>query len=164
MENNIVTERLIIRRTRGVDMPFCFSIWLDAEMGKYLADPPREKASETYLEFNPESQPEENWYYFVAESRETGELIGTCSIGCSEDKTEWDLGYCIHKRYWRQGYGTEMVEALIEYGRQNGGHVFTANVAKENPGSNGIMKAWISCGKKKVSKEWNRDCISRICL
>lgn len=140
MEKEIITDRLIIRSTRGNDMPFCFDIWLDEERGKYLSDPPRELADEAYLNFNPELEPEENWYYFVAERKETGELIGTCSTGCDEDRKNWDLGYCIHKNYWRQGYATEMIKGLIDFGYQNGGCTFTANVAKENTGSNAVMK------------------------
>lgn len=36
---------------REAHSPLCFSIWLDEEMGRYLSDPLRENASETYLNF-----------------------------------------------------------------------------------------------------------------
>ena len=42
------TNRLIIRNTKKEDANFGLGIWLDDEMGKYLCDPPRDKANETY--------------------------------------------------------------------------------------------------------------------
>ena len=137
---DIITERLIIRSTREEDAPLCFSIWLDDEMGKYLSDPPREKASEAYMNFAKGIENDEEWYPFIAVSKETGDFIGTCSIVPENDPQHWDLGYCVHKKYWRQGYATEMVKALIDFGYDNGGRKFTALVAKENDGSNAVLK------------------------
>lgn len=137
---DIITERLIIRSTREEDGPLCLSIWLDDEMGKYLADPPRKKAGEAYLNFAKDIDKDEGWYPFVAFSKETGDFVGTCSIVPMNDPQHWDLGYCVRKNYWRQGYATEMIKALIDFGNQNGGRKFTAAVAKENDGSNAVLK------------------------
>lgn len=137
---DIITDRLVLRSTREEDGPFCLSIWLDDEMGKYLADPPREKADEDELNFAQGIETQEGWYPFVAVAKETGDLIGTCSAVPSEDLKQWDLGYCVHKKYWRQGYATEMIRALIHFGSGNGGRTFTANVAQENAGSNAVLR------------------------
>jgi RimJ/RimL family protein N-acetyltransferase len=137
---DIITNRLILRSTQEKDGPFCLSIWLDDEMGKYLADPPRDKAYEDELNFAVGIEQQEGWYPFIAISKETGDYIGTCSVVPSPDNKHWDLGYCVHIKYWRQGYATEMIKALIEYGYRNGGRIFTANVAQENAGSNAVLK------------------------
>ena len=137
---DIITERLRIRSLREEDSPLCFSIWLDDEMGKYLSDPPRESASEAYMNFAKGIEEDESWYPFVVFSKETNEFIGTCSLVPMEDPQHWDLGYCVHKKYWRQGYATEMIKALITFGYENGGRKFTADVAQENDGSNGVLK------------------------
>lgn len=137
---DIVTNRLIIRSTQEQDGPFCLSIWLDDEMGKYLADPPRDKADEAELNFAKGIDKQEGWYPFIATCKETGDLIGTCSIVPSDDIKHWDIGYCVHKKYWRQGFAIEMIKALIDFGYKNGGRTFTANVAKENVGSNAVLK------------------------
>lgn len=34
----IETPRMILRSTREMDGGFCLSLWLDDEMGRYLAD------------------------------------------------------------------------------------------------------------------------------
>lgn len=57
-----------------------------------------------------------------------------------EDSTHWDLGYCIHKKYWRQGYATELIKALINFGYTKGGRKFTADVAQQNIASNAVIK------------------------
>lgn len=135
-----VTERLILRPTREADGPACLSIWLDDEMGRYLADPPRDKASEGYLNFAVGIEEDDGWYPMVAIHRETGAFVGTCSVVPTEDGACWDLGYCIHRDYWRSGYATEMVSRLIEEGRKRGARAFTAVVAKENAASNALCR------------------------
>lgn len=137
---DILTERLTLRSTREADGPFCLSIWLDDEMGKYLADPPRSKADEAELNFAAGIEQDEDWYPFVVELRRTGEQIGTCSLAPGPDNVCWDLGYCVHRDHWRQGYATEMIQAMIDFGRSRGGKTFTATVAKENPGSNAVLR------------------------
>lgn len=134
------TNRLIIKSTKKKDTDFCLDIWLDDEMGKYLSDPPREKVTDTYLTWKDNVEIYSGCYYFVAVSKETGEYIGTCSAVPSEDKKHWDLGYGIHKKYWRQGYATEMIKELIDFCRLNGGIKITADVAKENKGSNAVLR------------------------
>ena len=137
---NLETNRLIIKSTKKEDTDFCLDIWLDDEMGKYFSDPPREKANDTYLKWKENVEIYDGCYYFVAVSKETGKYIGTCSTVPSEDQKHWDLGYGIHKDYWRQGYATEMINALIDFCHINGGKKITASVAKENIGSNAVLK------------------------
>lgn len=138
--NNVETNRLIIKRTRKEDASFCLDIWLDDEMGKYLSDPPRDKAGDTYSRWKENVENYNGCYYFVAISKETGNYIGTCSAVPSEDQKHWDLGYSIHKNYWRQGYATEMIKALIDFCYINGGRKITASVARQNLGSNAVLK------------------------
>ncbi len=146
----MTTQRLILRPTREADGPACLSIWLDDEMGRYLADPPRDKAGEGYLNFAVGIENDESWYPMVAIHRETGAFVGTCSVVPTEDGACWDLGYCIQRDYWRQGYATEMVSRLIEAGRACGVHAFTAAVAQENHGSNALCR-------KLEFKVWKDD-------
>ena len=134
------TNRLIIKSTKKEDTDFCLNIWLDDEMGKYLSDPPRDKADDTYLKWKDNVEIYDGCYYFVSVSKEIGNYIGTCSAVPSEDEREWDIGYAIHKDYWRKGYGTEMIKGLIDFCSKNGGTSITAAVAKENQGSNALLR------------------------
>lgn len=134
------TERLIIRSTREADGPDCLSLWLDEEVGRYLADPPREKASEKYLNFAVGIENSTSWYPMVMIHKESGEFLGTCSVVPREDGACLDFGYCIRQKYWRQGYGTETLRRLIRQGVENGVRSFTADVAVENAGSNALLQ------------------------
>lgn len=134
------TRRLILRPTRESDGSACLDIWLDDEMGKYLSDPPRDKAGAEYLNFAVGIEDDDGWYPMVAIHRDTGAFVGTCSVVPSEDGACWDLGYCIHRDYWKQGYATEMVSRLIEAGKRCGVKAFTAAVAQENDGSNALCR------------------------
>lgn len=140
LTNDLETPRLLLRSTREEWGPLCLELWLDPEMGRYLADPPREKADADYLSFGRGIEQEEGWFPFVAFSRATGELIGTCSVVPTEEGTCWDLGYVVHRSHWRQGYCTEMLRALMDWGRSCGARAFSASVAQENAASNAVMR------------------------
>lgn len=147
----LCTERLILRPTCEQDGPACLEIWLDDEMGRYLADPPHALADERYLSFAVGIEEDDGWYPMVAIHRETGAFVGTCSVVPTEDDRCWDLGYCIHRDYWKQGYATEMVRRLIDEGRKRSVKAFAAAVAQENDGSNALcrklgFRVWKDCG------------------
>lgn len=137
----IETGRLLIRSTRDADVPACLELWMRPEEGRYLADPTRESADERYLNWGKDVEQEEGWYPLVVCLRESGDFIGTCSYVPSEDSACWDLGYVLSRAYWRQGYGTEMLQALIAEGKRHGVRRFTADVAKENAASCGLLRS-----------------------
>ncbi|SHH34615.1 Acetyltransferase (GNAT) domain-containing protein [Clostridium collagenovorans DSM 3089] len=140
IEKSLETNRLIIKRTKKEDTSFCIDMWLDDEMGKYLSDPPRNAAGDIYLKWRDNIEIYGGCYYFVAVSKENGEYIGACSAVPSEDRKHWDLGYSVHKKYWRQGYATEIIRELINFCYINGGRKITADVAKLNIGSNSVLR------------------------
>ena len=138
--SEIETKRLLIRGTRESDGPACLEIWLDDEMGKYMADPPKDKADDAELNFAVGIENQDGWYPMVVFHKITGDFLGTCSIVPMDDGKRWDFGYAVHKKYWRQGYATEILQKLIELGKEKGVKVFSANVAKENVASNAVLK------------------------
>ena len=136
----IETKRLLIRSTRESDGPACLDIWLDDEMGKYMADPPRNKADEAELNFAVGIENDDSWYPMVVFHKDTTDFLGTCSIMPMDGGKRWDFGYAVHEKYWRQGYATEILKKLIELGKEKGIKSFSANVAKENIASNAVLK------------------------
>jgi len=138
MTISLETSRLIIRSTKKADADFCIDIWLDEKMGKYLSDPPREKAGDIYINWKESVEVYDGCYYFVAVLKETKSHVATCSL-VPNDSGVWDLGYCVHQDYWRQGYATEVVKELIKFCTIKGGNRVTASVAKENIASNALL-------------------------
>lgn len=136
----IETPRLYLRNYEKTDMEFVMSIWNDPEMGKYMPDPTIDNMDEDYRHAIETMHEENRCCYLISESKETGERIGTCSFIPSEDGLTYDLGYCVHMRFWRQGYATEMAQGMMDYARMNGAKYITVSVNKENTPSNAIMK------------------------
>src|SRR5699024_12502038 len=90
-------------------------VWVDGGEGEFRPDPPRDKAGDAYANFGKGIESQEGWFPFTVFSRESGEFVGTCSVVPTEESGCWDLGYAVHKRFWRQGYCTEMLTALMDW-------------------------------------------------
>lgn len=158
--DEIRTERLIIRSCRSSDLEFAAEMWFDEENGKYMSDPTREFIDGKYQRAFDNITESADGYYMTVLLRENGELAGTCCVfpedsGCG---AVYDIGYCIHKRYWRTGLGTELVNALTEWIRKRGGERITAEVAVDNTASNALLK---KCGfevaRRSEFKKYNMD-------
>lgn len=135
----IETPRLYLRGFEKDDADFAISIWNDPGMGEYLADEAMEEISEEYrrsIEILGESK---TCCYLISELKESGERIGTCSFIPSEDGLTYDIAYCVHRNYWRQGYCTEMVQGMIDHAKTQGAERMTVTVDKKNLASNAVM-------------------------
>ena len=106
----IETNRLFLRGFTPADARFALGIWNDPEMGEYLMDEAMETVSDEYLRQIEQLGEDEECCYLIAESKETGERIGTCSFIPEEDGAVYDIAYCVHKSLWRQGYGVPGVQ------------------------------------------------------
>lgn len=136
----INTQRLYLRGFEKTDVGFAMSVWNDPEMGEYLPDPSMENMDEEYRKSLESLGDDETCCYLISESKKTGDRIGTCSFIPSKDGVTYDIAYCVHKKYWRNGYATEMVKGLIEYAKQCSAEKITVVVNKENTASNAIVK------------------------
>ena len=56
------------------------------------------------------------------------------SVAATKTKT-YDLAYCVHPYFWKQGYATEMAQGMIEYARRQGAEKATIWVSAENAAS-----------------------------
>ena len=114
----IKTERLTLRQFAASDAGQVFNNWAsDDEVTRYLRWETHKTVEDssciidTWLK-GYESGESYNW----AISLESGELIG--SIGFVEiNKTDSraEMGYCIGRKYWGNGYTTEAAKAVIEF-------------------------------------------------
>lgn len=136
----IETDRLYLRGFRSEDADFALSIWNDPEMGEYLLDEAMETVSEEYHREIEGLGEDPECCYLIAEAKDGGERIGTCSFIPMEGGAVYDLAYCVHKRFWRQGYATEMVGGMIAHAREQRAKRITIVVSSENAGSNAVAK------------------------
>ena len=116
---DIETPRLMIRSWNRSDTDFTLSLWGDKENGKYMSDPARENQDEKYLQAVDGMEDNPEGYYLLAVLKEDGSPVGTC---CAfPENGNYDIGYCISKAHWKEGLGTEMIDALICWIKGEGG-------------------------------------------
>ena len=115
----IETNRLYLRPFTKDDALFAISIWNDPEMGEYLGDPALETIDPEYVKEIEALGDDPICCYLIAESKTTGERIGTCSFIPLKDQTVYDIAYCVNKLHWRKGYATEMIQGMIAYANSN---------------------------------------------
>lgn len=115
----IETDRLILRQFRMDDKTSMYNNWAsDPNVTKYLTWPPHASEDITAMLLenwikNYESEDTYNWAIAI---KETGELIGNISVvDKKEHVKEAQLGYCMGKAYWGNGYMPEAAKAVVDY-------------------------------------------------
>lgn len=136
------TDRLILRRFTRDDFVAIHSYASNIENIIYMPwGPNTEQQTRDFIDMaisRSEEKPCRN-YHFAATLKETGELIGGCSLTLAGDSGE--VGWILHSDYWRQGYGTEMGRALLSLGFDDLKlHRIVAYCDAENYGSYRVME------------------------
>lgn len=136
----IETERLYLRGFQREDAIFAISIWNDPEMGEYLPDQAMEEIDKEYLKEIEMLSEDKACCYMIAEFKDTHERVGTCSLIPSKGGKSYDIAYCVHKKYWRNGYATEMARGMVDYAKKHGAGKVTVRFNQENTASNAVVK------------------------
>ena len=112
---SITTARLLLRKPRNEDAPRIFEAYAsDPEVVRYLTFLPHremresEEAVKRFIE-NWEAEKAFHWLIF---QRESGQLVGAISARREQGIV---LGYCLARQFWRHGYMSEAVNALVEW-------------------------------------------------
>ena len=147
--NDIETPRLLLRGFTKDDALWAYSIWNNPEMGQYLPDEAKEEIDEEYLKMLEGLGDDDECCYLIPVFKDSLERVGTCSFIISEDKKIYDIAYCVHKKFWRQGYATEIAQGMIDYARVQGAEKVTIFVGQENAASNRVAQ---KCGGKIVGE------------
>jgi len=110
------TDRLEIRELTSNDKNSLFEIYSDKEAMKYRNTKPFDSLDEvekmlakTFQKF----EFSEEFRYAVIQ-KEGNELIGTFLI-IPLSKNECEIGYSIGKKYWKKGYGKELLIGMLKY-------------------------------------------------
>lgn len=160
IRKDLVGERIVIRNYIKTDLTFVKSLWLDKENGKYLSDPNFEFVDDRYQEALSEMENNAAGYYLMIQDQKTHQAIGTCCAFPDENKECYDIGYCIDKRFWRQGYATESLALLLAWLEEIGALCVSAEVAIENNGSNALLRKFGFEVKKETSfKKYGMDIV-----
>jgi len=142
------TERLTLRRYSSADAEAMFDNWAsDTEVTKYLrwqthADV---DVSKSVIESWVKQYPELDFYCWAITLKATDEPIGTISAGkLRDDIAMAEVGYCIGRKWWHQGYTSEALNALIHFFFEKVGiNRLEARHDTRNPNSGKVMQ---KCG------------------
>ncbi len=113
----LTTERLTLRRFEIEDAEDAFYNWChDEEVTKYLTWKPHEsvEATKEILEDWIANYAKSDFYQWAIELNESEQVIGSISVvNIDETVGSFEIGYCIGKQYWHQGYTTEALREVI---------------------------------------------------
>jgi RimJ/RimL family protein N-acetyltransferase/predicted thioesterase len=105
------TERLTLRPPMPDDFEAFHSWCSDSENTRYMSFGPNdEEQTKAWLAG---AKPGRD---FAVVLKDTNAVIGSCGIYPKETGYMGELGWILHKDYWKRGYGTELAGELIRYG------------------------------------------------
>jgi [ribosomal protein S5]-alanine N-acetyltransferase len=165
----IETDRLILRKLEMTDAQSVFDHWLsDERVTDNRINPAHKSVSETVERVQKiiSQYGSEDFCYWAIELKDTGELIGEIDLYDFDNATEnCEVSYSLGFKWWNQGYGTEALRAVVEFGfRTMNIHKISAAHNTDNPASGRIM---IKVGMKlegiirhmiRNSKNQYKDC------
>ena len=136
------TERLILRKFEADDFDAAHSYASSIENIIYMPWGPNTAEQTRAFISTAIAKAEENpiiEFTYAIVLKAANRLIGACDITVKDD--EADVGWVLHRDYWKQGYGPEFGKALLDFGfGEYNLHRITAVCDAENYGSYRLME------------------------
>ncbi len=117
----IETPRLILREYTLDDFAALYEIMSDAETMRHYPKPFDEERTKNWIEWNLKNYKEYGFGLWAVVLKETQEFIGDCGLTMQNIDGESlpEIGYHIHKKYWRRGFGSEVAKAVRDWAFEN---------------------------------------------
>lgn len=140
----IETKRLILRKLDLTDTQSVFDHWLsDERVTDNRINAAHQSVSETKERLNKivDEYGSKEFCYWGIERKDTGELIGEIDLyNFDKDTENCEVSYSLGFKWWNQGYGTEALRAVVEFGfKHMNVHKISAAHNTDNPASGKIM-------------------------
>jgi RimJ/RimL family protein N-acetyltransferase len=157
MKMILETARLILREYTLDDFDGLYAILSDPETMRYYPKPYDENGTLRWLRWSLDHYTAYGFGLWAIELKETGEFIGDCGITMQNIDGEElpEIGYHIHKKYWRQGYGKEAARGVRDWFFENTpydtvySYMTTANTASYSTAASMGMKRVKEYGEGK---------------
>ncbi len=137
------TEHLILRPFEETDFEAVHAYTSVAENVQYMIWGPNDKSQTKAFILQAIAQSKKNPcrnYQYAAVLKSSQKLIGGCNIAILGND-EAEVGWILHRDYWKQGFGTEMGKRILEFGfNELGLHRIVAHCDTENYGSLRVME------------------------
>ena len=150
-------QRIILQPFKVSDAFFMFRNWAnDPDVTRYMTWFPHEnmQVTESVISSWVSDYSKPNFYQWAILLRQIDEPIGSIGVvEMDEDAKSCELGYCIGKPFWHQGYTSEAVSHVIKFlFEQVKFEKITARHDVRNPNSGAVM---MKCGMKYVATRIN---------
>ena len=115
------SERLLFREYTREDFDALYEILSDAETMQHYPKPYDEAGTHRWLTWSLENYEKYGFGLWVLVLKETGEFIGDCGLTMQNIDGEQlpEIGYHIHKKHWRKGYGSEAARRVRDWAFEN---------------------------------------------
>lgn len=115
------TDRLMLREYTMDDFEAIYEILSDAETMQHYPKPYDEAMTRRWIQWNRQNYREHGFGIWAVILKATGRLIGDCGLTLQNIDGEQlpEIGYHIHKHYWRQGFGSEAARAVRDWAFTN---------------------------------------------
>ena len=112
----IETERLRLRPLTIDDAQNAYERWTsDPEVAKYMMYNAHTSIEETKERLSTIDINSDTAYDFAVCSKDDDYLFGSCGIYYKDSDQVFEVGYNLARDHWRQGYGTEVMQALVDF-------------------------------------------------
>jgi [ribosomal protein S5]-alanine N-acetyltransferase len=138
------TPRTILRKINVNDIQDIFVYCSDEEVSKHTTWDVHKKIEDTdgFVNFVIDRYNNCQLSPWGIQDKITGKIIGTCDfVKWDIDNCRAEIGYALSRKYWGQGYMTECVKKLIEFGFKNMNLIrIEARCVLDNIGSSKVME------------------------
>ena len=148
----IETPRLLLRNYTLDDFDALYEILSDPETMQHYPAPYDEEKTRNWITWNLDNYEKYGFGLWAVVLKETGEFIGDCGITLQNIDGEIlpEIGYHIHKKYWRRGFAKEAARAVRNWGFRNTQYdIFYSYMKYTNIGS---WSTALANGMKKVKE------------
>ena len=111
------TDRIGFSKWHSGDQEIAELLWGDSEVTKFICASGVFTQEDIINRLNTEIANDEKYQiqYWPIFELATDELIGCCGLR-PHGINEYEIGFHLRKKYWRQGYAVEAAKAVINYG------------------------------------------------
>ena len=139
------TKRLILRDFFETDWEAVHAYASDPEVVRYMTfGPNTEEESRSFVQRQIQKQSDDprRDFTLAITLRKDSSLIGSCGVSVASPRDrEGRIGYCLSRRFWGKGYGTEAAGALLTFGfKELGLHRIYATCDPGNAASRHVLE------------------------
>jgi RimJ/RimL family protein N-acetyltransferase len=116
------SDRLILRRFTGADLPTLLAYRNDPEIARYQSwESFSEDEAQAFLQEQQALEPGTpgKWFQFAMELKSSEVLIGDCALHVDKQGQQGEIGFTLARQHQGSGFATEAVSRVCDYAFTN---------------------------------------------